>query len=600
MNNGRSRSIGRMLWVLTLLSAACYAVLWRLGPQYALSVPCEERPLLGVLAVYAIACVLYLVALAFFLQRESSWRLFWWIVGSSLVFRMLLLPTPPLQEIDIYRYLWDGAVLQHGHDPYAYPPQAVIARLEKPIVGANDSLTELATIAADDPAIEEVLRTLHFGALTTPYPPVSQIVFAASSWVTPEGSSAETRLELLKGVLTLFDIATLLLLIRILIRVGKPIGWAIAYGWCPLLLKEIAGSGHLDAIAIFWTTAAVALWVEVSNKNHSASVRGWTACGSALLLSLGVAAKLYPAVLAPLILMTIWRRVGMRSALLAGVVFIIGTNAAMAPMFAHKSFWPEEENIALVEADGHHVNAAVESLPPPPSDSLTGSSEVEAPSGLQAFLSTWEMNDFLFMLVFENLRPQAMADPAQVPWFDVTPESFNRKVADAYKQYVPGGAKLTDSEAMFLLSRFATALVFIVIALGLAWRASRKESDAIDWLCAAFLTLAWFWLLAPTQNPWYWCWALPLVSFARCRTCLLFSVVCFAYYLRFWYECYYPASMAEGAVPGTTYDGSHFFYYVVVWWEFAPLLLLLTAESIWLSLRSSSSLLGRSQNNTGE
>lgn len=49
----------------------------------------------------------------------------------------------------------------------------------------------------------------------------------------------------------LFDLGVMYLLICLLKTTGHHPGWVIAYGWCPLVIKECANSGHLDSIAIF-------------------------------------------------------------------------------------------------------------------------------------------------------------------------------------------------------------------------------------------------------------------------------------------------------------------------------------------------------------
>jgi hypothetical protein len=94
------------------------------------------------------------------------------------------------------------------------------------------------------------------------------------------------------------------------------------------------------------------------------------------------------------------------------------------------------------------------------------------------------------------------------------------------------------------------------------------------------LTLAWFWLLCPTQNPWYWCWVLPLIPFARYRTWYVVGACTLLYYGRFWLVTH----CASPPVLGTPYDGVNFFDLVVVWLEFAPCLLALAAEW-WLARR---------------
>ncbi|HEV3486085.1 MAG TPA: hypothetical protein VG106_11805, partial [Vicinamibacterales bacterium] len=84
-------------------------------------------------------------------------------------------------------------------------------------------------------------------------------------------------------------------------------GWrALAYAWNPLVILEIAHSGHIDALGAFWI-AASAYWL-AQRRTALASI-GFV---------LAVAAKLLPIVLAPLF----WRRVRLRDAVLGGIVFV--------------------------------------------------------------------------------------------------------------------------------------------------------------------------------------------------------------------------------------------------------------------------------------
>ena len=96
-----------------------------------------------------------------------------------------------------------------------------------------------------------------------------------------------------------------------------------------------------------------------------------------------------------------------------------------------------------------------------------------------------------------------------------------------------------------------------------------------------FLTLAWFWLLSPTLNPWYWIWALPFVPFARGRAWLAMGGLVLMYYLRFWFRHHYP----DETVFFTCYRGVAFHDFVVVWLEFAPWFVWLMAEAVWRRFR---------------
>ena len=43
-----------------------------------------------------------------------------------------------------------------------------------------------------------------------------------------------------------------------------PVHPACAYAWCPLVMKEFANSGHVDALAVFLTVAALLGLVRVA------------------------------------------------------------------------------------------------------------------------------------------------------------------------------------------------------------------------------------------------------------------------------------------------------------------------------------------------
>jgi len=191
---------------------------------------------------------------------------------------------------------------------------------------------------------------------------------------------------------------------------------------------------------------------------------------------------------------------------------------------------------------------------------------------LRAFLGEWEMNDFLFLIVVENLRPARDVAPEIRPWFSIVPDEWRSGLVALASPLLA----VEEARIPFLLARIVTASCFILIAGWLAWQGATSRTAA-GWLNAAFLTIAWFWLLLPTQNPWYWCWTLPFLPFARSRAWLAVSGLAFVYYFRFWLMRYF----GDTAVAGTGYGGPLFFDYVIVWLEFGPWLAWLAAGTLW-------------------
>ncbi|HUY31982.1 MAG TPA: hypothetical protein VMV69_04315 [Pirellulales bacterium] len=539
------------------------------------------RSLLTILALFGFCFACYLGGLRLALAVPASRRLTAIILTASIVFRLTLLFSNPIEEIDIYRYLWDGAVSTRGVNPFRYAPDQVLAAEADDALPAD--LARLVALRDGSPALRRVLSRMHYGELPTIYPPVSQAVFALATWATPRDASVWARMTLMKTCFVVFDLGTLVLVMRLLKRTRRHAGWAVAYGWCPLVIKEIANSGHLDALAVFLTTLAVertvsALYCEpilaeaAARREAPAGWNRYAAWVAALALALAIGAKLYPLVLAPLWLGSLARKLGWRAAAGPASLFAVATALALWPMFP-RAARPSGEAWA---SNSVEVDADAPPLPP-----ATGDTHARDPSeSLRAFLSRWEMNDFLFLLVMENLRPAESLPPKEVAWFSVVPEAWRKWLLSTVETRFSVGAP----DAAFLMSRALTSVVFLVVAAALAWRGARAATAA-DWLRVAFLTVAWFWLLLPTLNPWYWSWAMPLLPLARNRAWLAVSGLALIYYLRFWLVYHF------GDVPllGTPYTGPFFFDYVVSWFEFGPWFVWLVIDAIRCSPATSTS-----------
>lgn len=568
-NNGHLRYLVLLAITLWLIYGA---ITW-FSSQFNLTNPGQNRPIPLVLSLFSLAFLLYLGAIALVVRVPQSSRLFYLIIGASIAFRLTVLFSTPIQEVDLHRYIWDGVVCAEGISPYRYPPDQVLAAGDHSPV----ELQRLAEIRDTDEGLNYILQELnkHFGYLPTVYPPTSQAVFALSAYSTPDGASYTARVRIMKAWLVLFDVGVILILIRLLSLCRKPIGLSIAYAWCPLVIKEVANSGHLDAIAVFFSTCVVYLLASAMVNNarptNSAIPRvHWNTLNRALAaisLAAAVGAKLYPIVLAPLVLLISIRQFGWQKTILPGIVFTASTLVLIWPMLPN-SVKQDRPKTPLIVAD-----------------SAMEAPETDPSTGLTTFLQYWEMNDFLFMVAVENLKPAPdTVDPNLPPppdiWFSKVPESSRQAIVQPISRYFssiePGTQKtvpMQPSLAAFLVTRTALSLLFLGLALWFAWKHSGNSNPSYLGH-AAFLTLAWFWLLSPTQNPWYWMWALPFLPFAKSRAWYALSGLAMVYYLRFWLEYH------RNGIPvaGTHYQGTAYFDFVVTWLEFAPWFLWLTIE----------------------
>lgn len=151
------------------------------------------------------------------------------IIAFGVLFRALALTSPPFASSDIYRYVWDGRVIAAGVNPYAYVPA------DKRLAGLRDT-TVFPSINRRENA-----RTI--------YPPVAQAAFYLA---TRFGAIFS-----MKALMVVFDLATMLILVRLLFVSGMPVQRVILYAWHPLIIWELAGNGHIDALAIALIAVAI-------------------------------------------------------------------------------------------------------------------------------------------------------------------------------------------------------------------------------------------------------------------------------------------------------------------------------------------------------
>ena len=541
------------IWFLILGCALClnFAVISLLGRNFRYELE-GELPIVPVVVLYFVASILSLTALMVgFRTRFSRNQFLFVVVLFSISFRAIQIFSSPILEVDFYRYMWDGIVTNEGLSPYQFSPQEALSGWQPEGTETPDKLEQIRELALRTESINTIVQRVHFEEYSTIYPPVSQWVFAGTMWVVPDHASVEVHMLSMKMALVLFDLATIVVVGGLVGLVGVNRVWVLAYAWNPLVIKEIANSGHLDSIAVFFVSCAVYFAAsELVRFRKEKGPPSYRTVLAAAALSFGVGAKIFPIILAPLLVLVLlkWR---WSAAILFTLVFTVLTSVVMAPMVI--------QNKLIRERDATKpVDVSIE----------------ESREGLSSFLTQWRMNDVVFSCIFENARP----DDNRVmnrPWYVVVSNERRLEWTRQLEEMGVGGNIPFHVARVVTLLMFLTFYAILVLLL-------RRDPTADRFLNSVFLVIAVFFCLQPTQNPWYWLWALPFVGFAVNRGWLVVAPLLFVYYLRFWFEGW------EGSIhfADIDYRAEGVFDYLVVFVEFGLMAVAVICFRIWMILNS--------------
>lgn len=211
--------------------------------------------------------VLFVAAVAIVLTQPVNRATLWIVLGFAVAMRGVVLFTPPYLSTDIYRYVWDG-IVQHAHiSPYRYVP--------------GDPA--LVALQARYPDVFDHINRRDYAH--TIYPPVAQIIYWLATLFSPTVQS-------MKLWMFGFECVTTVGLTALLKRMGRRTTDVLLYAWCPLLVWEIGGAGHVDAAILAFVSLAL-----LFRYCEQPVMTG-------LFLGLAIMTKFYPLILLP----ALWRR----------------------------------------------------------------------------------------------------------------------------------------------------------------------------------------------------------------------------------------------------------------------------------------------------
>lgn len=248
----------------------------------------ERYQTASLIAIYLFTFAIYL----FIIQAKMGYTRWKFWLFTALAARFILVFIFPGLSDDVFRFLWDGSLIAHAHNPYIYLP-------------SNLMLEQLPWLN------EALFEKMNSPEYYTAYPPVCQVTFVLGHWL----SSGEmyNGSFWLKVFVFIAEAGSIYLLPGLLRDYGVDKSRAIIYGLNPLIILELCGNLHYEALMIFFLLLS---WRFMINRKLTYS---------AVFMALSVGSKLLSLLFLPFILKQL--NVGRR------VQYLIYFTGALIPMF---------------------------------------------------------------------------------------------------------------------------------------------------------------------------------------------------------------------------------------------------------------------------
>lgn len=193
------------------------------------------------------------------------------LIGISILFRLVFLFAIPNLSQDFYRFIWDGRMMLEGLNPYLYLPQTFAENQSFPVYQGIDLYEGMGSLSAS-----------HY----TNYPPLNQLNFflaALFSNTNILGGAIILRLQII-----LADIGILYFGTKVLDLLKIPRWNLFLYALNPFIIIELTGNLHFEAVMLFFLIWSIYLLL----------TKRWIL--AALILGFSVSVKLIPLLFLPL------------------------------------------------------------------------------------------------------------------------------------------------------------------------------------------------------------------------------------------------------------------------------------------------------------
>lgn len=265
----------------------------------------ERTDTILLLSSFAVMVVLAYVIMRMSEEEEVDLPYYW-----SVLLRVLLLIAVPALSDDVYRFIWDGRLLLNLTDPYKQLPSYYVTQ---EIPGLTN----------------ELFQKLNSPEYFSVYPPFNQLFFFLSVLFSP--NSELVSIIVLRIIILLFEMGNISLIRKLLKHYGLPQKYGLFYALNPLVILELTGNLHFEAILIFFLLKA--LWAYEQERFDR----------SALFFGLSVATKFLPLIFLPLLL----RQIGWKKTLRYGVIVMVVLVVSFLPLINTAHVWGIGESLEL-------------------------------------------------------------------------------------------------------------------------------------------------------------------------------------------------------------------------------------------------------------
>lgn len=214
-------------------------------------------------------------------------------IFAALLFRIVLLFALPNLSDDFYRFIWDGRLLANGENPFLHLPSYYVQDSNISLQGINQSL----------------FVHLNSPNYFTIYPLVSQYIFLIACKIFPE--SILGSVVIMRNFILLAEIGNLYLLYKLVCHFRISEKAVLIYALNPLVIVELTGNLHFEAIMIFFLLLAIYLLAQSL----------WRI--SAISFSLSVGTKFLPLLFLPFLIKRLGLKISIIYYLIVALVLLL-------------------------------------------------------------------------------------------------------------------------------------------------------------------------------------------------------------------------------------------------------------------------------------